>query len=260
MAACDAYIRSRLPHISGRGEVIDLALVGPPWGYTDEHYGRTDNRFFRLIGVRFNPGGREVKSWSQPILQALPANVPDFVALIAHRRPDGTREFLLHIAAEPGNEGILLFPNDSAERDRLLAENRGELITVNGHEAIRSSVLARPSVQTSQGNVDSHNLRVPLIGLVREMLDHGLFQMRAQPQDGGRHFRKTVHEHWVWVDDAWRARVDEAILAGPPENAKNAWSPEDFLWVTEEVFNHLEDRAAANAFLVSLVGRAIRRG
>ncbi|MDD4476909.1 MAG: NDP-hexose 2,3-dehydratase family protein [Patescibacteria group bacterium] len=126
------------------------------WGMQKdgEYYGRSDEKFFKIIGVEISAGEeeREMKKWSQPILQEWGVGI---VVLIKVRNL-----FLISAKAEPGN---------------MMAGGR---------------IFLAPSIQCSESNLSQVHggKKTPRV----DLLD-GLKKIRWHlfPQDGGRYYGKN---------------------------------------------------------------------
>lgn len=62
-----------------------------------------DGRFFRIVGIQVTSSSREVKAWSQPILD----NVGTGIIGLLCMRLDNTTYFLMQAKAEAGNRNII---------------------------------------------------------------------------------------------------------------------------------------------------------
>ncbi len=68
------------------------------WHRTEERISHESGRFFDVIGVRVEAGGREVGQWSQPMIQARDTGVIAFLVT----RIGGVLHTMVHARAEPG--------------------------------------------------------------------------------------------------------------------------------------------------------------
>lgn len=170
--------------------MIPLDEVGEPWGMQvgGHHYGRTDERFFRLVGVKVTKAGREVMGWNQPMLEDEGVGV---VALVSSTN-DGREVLLITAREEPGNP--------------------------------RSHILLGAPIQCSRANLDQAHggKRPPRV----DLLDGSYVQWSEQWADGGRYFTKAVqYSKWPALVDfstplndneRWftRKELEAAIVAG----------------------------------------------
>jgi len=174
-------------------EQIPLTDVEKPWGMNENNYQREDKGFFRVTGIRITNALREVKKWTQAILEELgPLGV---VALI---REQTYGLILVTAKAEPGNDA-------------------------------KGCVLLAPSLQASQANLKQiHGGKKPPLAEILDMPETQTLHQSNQPQDGGRFFRKKVDVRIIEIPNPetisalitdqqiWctRKEIDETLLKG----------------------------------------------
>ncbi len=273
------FLQSRVAFISSLFEVKPLWQIAKDWVFKGEVFGRHDGAFFQLIGGIFNPGGREVAGWAQPLLQEI--GPPHVAALFVFDPGEGKElQFLLQAVSEPGSVGVVVEDRDDILQ-HFVDDKRGEIVQalVGGLRrwVLLSSVLGRTSIQASSANIERHALNVPLVTTYRRLAEgakkkssdegyvvrHGL----PQPQDPGRFFRKVVTEEVFFLTAAQRDELNQEVLNPPqvPVNGKEpdgpkkpAFSGDNFFWADESAVRDLERHGALNHHVVSLVGRAVR--
>lgn len=80
-------------------KVVRGPLAGlPDWSYDDGRIAHRSGGFFSVVGVRVEAGGREVASWSQPMLEPVGVGVIAFVV----KEIGGVLHLLTHARTEPG--------------------------------------------------------------------------------------------------------------------------------------------------------------
>jgi len=124
-------------------------------------FSHREKRFFRIVGMRISSAAREVRSWSQPIIEN---TAPGVIGLLVRNTPQGI-EVLMQSKAEVGN---------------------------------RTTVQLGPTVQFTQGNyADSTKLKKPF--LYQEFLDpsaFGVLHESRQAEEGARFYREC-HIHRI---------------------------------------------------------------
>lgn len=124
-------------------------------------FSHREKRFFRIVGLKISTGSREVKSWSQPIIENPAAGI---IGLLVRNGSKGL-ELLMQAKAEAGN---------------------------------RTAVQLGPTVQFTQGNYEgSRKLLKPF--LYEEFLESGQFRQlhqSRQTEEGARFFRE-YHLHRI---------------------------------------------------------------
>ena len=144
-----------------RARRIDLNDL-QEWGIDGKgFFSHRDNRFFRIVGLNVSSGTREVRSWSQPIIENLS---PGIIGLLVRQGANGL-ELLMQAKAEVGN---------------------------------RNAVQLGPTVQFTQGNYEgSRKLLKPF--LYEEFLKPARFPLiheSRQSEEGARFYRE-YHLHRI---------------------------------------------------------------
>jgi len=132
------------------------------WNIDDKgFFSHREKRFFRIVGLRISAGKREVRSWSQPIIENLAAGI---IGLLIRNGTHGI-ELLMQSKAEVGN---------------------------------RSTVQLGPTVQFTQGNYEgSRKLKKPF--LYDEFLEPARYRLvheSRQTEEGARFYRE-YHLHRI---------------------------------------------------------------
>jgi len=125
------------------------------------HLSHCDGRFFRVIGIDVASSGREVATWSQPIIDN---SEPGIIGLLM-KKQGGRRYFLMQAKAEVGNRGV---------------------------------VLLGPTVQFTPGNYCC-NLKLKKPFLFEEFSGNETFPVvwdNWQAEEGARFYRET-HRHRI---------------------------------------------------------------
>ncbi|MEW9555586.1 NDP-hexose 2,3-dehydratase family protein [Nonomuraea sp. NPDC050783] len=98
-----------LSWLSGMRSTVDVHARPVPlnqvrrWRRADGRIAHESGRFFEVIGVRVEAGGREVTSWSQPMIAPVGTGVVAFLV----RRIDGVVHALAHARVEPGYTDVV---------------------------------------------------------------------------------------------------------------------------------------------------------
>jgi len=73
------------------------------WCFTDEEIHHEDNKYFKVIPVRAEIANREVKSWTQPLVESVQQGIIAFII----KKIDNVYHFLVQAKLEPGNLDVL---------------------------------------------------------------------------------------------------------------------------------------------------------
>jgi dTDP-4-dehydro-6-deoxy-alpha-D-glucopyranose 2,3-dehydratase len=120
--------RTRAEHYSSAARVPLGDLAG--WRGVHDRLAHEDGRFFEVVGVEVEAGGREVTRWDQPMVTAADGGVVGFVV----RQFDGVLHVLVQLRAEGGNsDGPEISPTVQCNPDNY----RGE------HASVRPRFLDR---------------------------------------------------------------------------------------------------------------------
>lgn len=146
-------------------EKIPLSEVEHPWGMQKGedgaylYYGRSDDTFFRMIGIKVKTDKREVEGgWTQIILEEIGKGV---VVLVKSVDEKGNPIFLLTSKPEPGN------PAD------------------------KNFVLLKPTIQASESNMaQAHGGKRPPFAELLDKYGDSVIWIEP-PQDGGRFLNKV---------------------------------------------------------------------
>ena len=99
-------IRELLQWLDDQKAVTHLHVKREPlsdlseWRYDERgRFVHREGKYFRVIGLEIESGSREIKSWSQPILE----NPRHGIIGLLVRHVRGRRQFLMQAKAEPGN-------------------------------------------------------------------------------------------------------------------------------------------------------------
>jgi oxidase EvaA len=170
-------------------KLVSLDSVGGEWGMKDggKRYGRTDGKYFEMVGVEISNAGREVKSWRQPMLRETGGT-----GAVVLLKACGEERYLVAAKAEPGN----LRP---------------------------ARIMLAAPLQASRANLEQAHggARPPRA----ELLDEAGVRWVELPQDGGRFFEKvnaygvvevepekiTLNQNERWFS---RDELREALFAG----------------------------------------------
>ncbi|WP_447001758.1 NDP-hexose 2,3-dehydratase family protein [Saccharothrix isguenensis] len=87
-------VRTRTDLRVDRGPLAEV----PGWSHADGRIAHESGRFFRVIGVDVEAGGREVGRWSQPMIEPVGTGVIAFLV----KPIDGVLHVLTHARTEPG--------------------------------------------------------------------------------------------------------------------------------------------------------------
>jgi oxidase EvaA len=126
-------------------------------------FSHQEKRFFRIVGLNVSSGSREVRNWSQPIIENPAAGI---IGLLLRKGHNGT-ELLMQAKTEAGN---------------------------------RTAVQLGPTVQFTQGNYEgSRKLLKPF--LYDEFLNTGPFQQihKSHQSEEGARFYREYHVHRILI-------------------------------------------------------------
>lgn len=104
-----ASTREHLSWLTGLKAKYDLYVSPCPingmseWNVYDTEIVRTDERFFKIIGVNVSISNREVSNWSQPLVQPMQDGLCAFIV----KRINGVYHFLVQAKLECGNLDVL---------------------------------------------------------------------------------------------------------------------------------------------------------
>ncbi len=83
-------------------ESIGLSEV-QDWNITDRHIEQKDGKYFRVIGVRAEIANREVRAWTQPLVESVQEGIIAFIV----KKINGVYHFVVQAKLEAGNLDIL---------------------------------------------------------------------------------------------------------------------------------------------------------
>lgn len=168
------WLASRQAASTMKTSRVPLDQVGGGWGMEDGGwcYGRSDRKFFALVGTQVCTGGgeREVAVWGQPLIEEYGQGV---VVLIIDPTQD---RFLLRAKAEPGNAAL-------------------------------GCVALAPTIQCSRSNLDQVHggKRPPRV----ELLDDRQVDWIHILQDGGKFDRKVNIYQILYLEEVGELSADE---------------------------------------------------
>ncbi len=177
-------------------EKVDLGDVDE-WIFGDQEIVRNDRKFFRVIPVDVEIGGREVNRWSQPMIQPAQEGLCAFV----FRRINGVLHVAMQLKLECGNHDVL------------------ELA---------------PTVQTLTGNYQEVGAgKIPFLDYVLNAPKRHVILDTRQSEEGGRFFQEQNRYVVVVLDEGHGNEPAAALGSAPafpvpdPDNL-----PENFIWMT----------------------------
>jgi len=149
------------------------------WNKDDKEISHKDGKYFKVIAVNAEIENREVKAWTQPLVESVQEGIIAFIV----KKINGVYHFLVQAKLEPGNLDIL------------------ELA---------------PSVQCLTGNYRKglNEYDVPFLDYILSNLsnDEKLKYSTYQSEEGGRFFREQNHSIIIETGDEIRLELPENYI------------------------------------------------
>lgn len=176
---CYHSIAEHLSWLSSLKSKYDLWVSSYPlkdmatWQIRSNEISRSDNKFFKVIGVQVTISSREVSSWCQPLIRPMQQGICAFII----RKVDGIYHFLVQAKLECGNFDVL------------------ELA---------------PTVQCLTGNVaESGTALVPFLDDVLNASESQVLYDTLQSEEGGRFYKEQNRNMIVEVDESFSLSLPE---------------------------------------------------
>lgn len=193
-------IISKITHFKSRYELeithADLKSLDE-WVYSDTEIYHQDRKFFRVIPVEVEIGNREVKTWSQPMVQPAQEGLCAFVC----RRINGLLHVAMQLKMECGNHDV---------------------------------VELAPTVQALTGDYKNSGLHlVPFLDYVLNAPKEQVVFDTMQSEEGGRFFEEQNRNMIVIVpDNRVQNGAADSMASIPYYDELYDQLPEKFVWMT----------------------------
>lgn len=169
-------MNNHLSWLSNLKAKYDLFVTNKPvheleeWLLTADELSRFDRQFFRVIGVNVSISNREVKSWSQPLVEPMQEGLCAFII----KKINGIYHFLVQAKLECGSFDIM------------------ELA---------------PTVQCLTGNVLKSKERPPYVDFVLNAKKECIIYDARQSEEGGRFYHEQNRNMLIEVGDDFSIEV-----------------------------------------------------
>lgn len=175
---CLISMRKHLSWLSSLKAKYDIWVSPTPiegmkdWNITDSEIVRTDNKYFKIIGVRVTIANREVASWCQPLVAPMQQGLCGYII----KKINGVYHFLVQAKLECGNFDV---------------------------------VELAPTVQCLTGNYEHAPLRPPYVDYILNCKPEQVIFDTLQSEEGGRFYKEQNRNIMVEADENFSIEVPE---------------------------------------------------